>query len=62
MAGTRHKPSERRQARDREPSDDTLRRHLTREERARLAIDSWEPSLLRYLLHAQGRLNRDGDG
>lgn len=42
-----------------EPSLDTLRRALSDEERARLAIDAWEPSLLRCLLSAWGRLDTD---
>lgn len=62
MAGPRPNRPDRRNAGRRETDDDTLRRRLSREERARLAIDSWEPSLLRYLLYAEGRLNCDGDG
>ena len=38
------------------PGDDTASRCLTHEERAKLAIDSWEPSLLRHLLRAANRL------
>jgi hypothetical protein len=37
-------------------TEDTALRSLTREERARLSIDAWEPSLLRKLLQAEGRL------
>lgn len=42
---------------EQDPSDDTVGRRLTREERARLAMDAWEPSLLRELLKAEGRLS-----
>lgn len=38
-----------------EPGDDTLLRGLTREDRAKLSMDAWEPSLLRKLLRAHGR-------
>ncbi len=41
------------------PTDDTAVRALTRAERARLGMDSWEPSLLRELLQAQNRLPID---
>lgn len=37
-------------------SEDTAMRSLTQEERKRLSIDSWEPSLLRHLLKAENRL------
>lgn len=45
--------------RDHGPSNDTVRRHLTKEERAKLSMDAWEPSLLRRLLRAQNKLDRD---
>lgn len=39
-------------------TDDTAHRHLSRDERARLGMDSWEPSLLRRLLKAQNKLGK----
>lgn len=41
-----------------EPSDDTIRTSLSKDDRRRLGIDAWEPSLLRELLTAQNRLQR----
>ncbi len=35
------------------PDDDTLIRGLSHEDRARLAIDAWEPSLLKHMLRAR---------
>lgn len=52
---------ERSAAGERELSD-TLRRCLTAEERAKLSMDAWEPSLLRFLLGAHDRLDRDSNG
>lgn len=37
-------------AADDAPAEDSVLRRLTREERMRLNMDSWEPSLLRRLL------------
>ena len=42
-----------------ETTEDTVARVLTRAERARLGMDSWEPSLLRELLQAHNRLPID---
>jgi hypothetical protein len=39
--------------------EDTAMRRLSKEERARLGIDSWEPSLLRALLAAQNQLDEN---
>lgn len=39
-----------------EAADDTALRVLTDQERAALAMDSWEPSLLRAMLQAENRL------
>lgn len=36
--------------------DDTAVRALNEEDRSRLDIDSWEPSLLRHMLAAQDKL------
>lgn len=44
-----------------QPEDDTAIRCLTREERAKLSIDAWEPSLLRHMLRAEDRLPRSSD-
>jgi hypothetical protein len=49
-AGGVHREPERR-------SDDAALRNRTPEERARLSIDAWEPSLLRNLLKAQNKLS-----
>jgi hypothetical protein len=38
-------------------TEDTAVRQLTPEDRARLSMDAWEPSLLRKLLQAQGKLS-----
>jgi len=43
-------------ARPDEPVEDTAIRCLSKDERAKLSIDSWEPSLLRRLLRAANRL------
>ena len=43
-------------SKDHEPIDDTAIRSLSKEERARLSMDSWEPSLLRNLLRAENKL------
>lgn len=37
-------------------TEDTAMRSLSKEERARLSMDAWEPSLLRHLLRAQDKL------
>lgn len=39
-------------------ADDTVMRSLSKEEVRRLAIDAWEPSLLRNLLEAENKLRR----
>lgn len=39
--------------------EDTALRSLSRTERVKLDIDSWEPSLLRALLEAQNKLKSD---
>jgi hypothetical protein len=39
-------------------TDDTAERSLSKVERRRLGMDSWEPSLLRKLLAAQNRLRK----
>jgi hypothetical protein len=52
-AGSKSRPDPRREPDS--PGNDTLIRGLTREQRARLVIDAWEPSLLRNLLQAEGR-------
>ncbi len=39
-----------------EPVEDGLEHGLTKEERAKLAMDAWEPSLLRRLLSARNEL------
>jgi len=41
--------------------DDTALRALGPEDRSRLAMDAWEPSLLRCLLEAEGKLPRKPD-
>jgi hypothetical protein len=46
----------RRAAKNDQPAEDTAIRCLSKEERAKLSIDSWEPSLLRRLLRAANRL------
>lgn len=47
----------RRAARGARPGDeDTAMRSLSEEERAKLSMDAWEPSLLRHLLTAENRL------
>jgi len=38
--------------------EDTALRTLSKDERARLGIDSWEPSLLRQLLEAHNRFRQ----
>lgn len=38
--------------------EDTVVRSLSKEERARLAMDAWEPSLLRKLLRAEAKLRQ----
>lgn len=38
------------------PPEDTALSELTPEDRERLAIDAWEPTLLRKLLEAEERL------
>ncbi len=38
------------------PLDDTAMRALNQEDRSKLDIDSWEPSLLRHMLAAQDKL------
>jgi len=40
------------------PLDDAVLSGLTAEDRDRLAMDAWEPSLLRRLLEAHGRMPR----
>jgi hypothetical protein len=41
-----------------ENNEDTALRSLSKEDREKLAMDSWEPSLLRNLLKAENRLPR----
>jgi hypothetical protein len=48
-------PPRSRSGQRRPSSDDTAERSLSKVERRRLAMDSWEPSLLRKLLAAQNR-------
>jgi hypothetical protein len=38
--------------------DDTIVRSLSKADRKQLAMDAWEPSLLRKLLSAQNRLKQ----
>lgn len=38
--------------------EDTAMRSLSKDERRRLAMDSWEPSLLRNMLEAADKLRR----
>jgi hypothetical protein len=52
-AGSKSRPGPQREPDS--PGNDTLIRGLTREQRARLVIDAWEPTLLRNLLQAEGR-------
>lgn len=42
----------------RERLEDSAIRSLSRDEIKRLAIDAWEPSLLRHMLEAQKKLER----
>jgi hypothetical protein len=52
-----------RPVRSQDPSDeDTALRSLSKEDRAHLCMDAWEPSLLRKLLEAQDKLHRRRDG
>lgn len=55
------KPKKSKPLSSREPQiDDTASLHLSRRDRKKLGMDSWEPSLLRKLLRAQNRLkNRE---
>lgn len=39
-------------------TEDTAVLSLSKEDRARLCMDAWEPSLLRKLLRAQNKLRR----
>ncbi|HEY8519750.1 MAG TPA: hypothetical protein VIN61_06700 [Gammaproteobacteria bacterium] len=55
MAAKRRRLAQRERAEAFE-TEDTALRALTREDRAKLEIDAWEPSLLRHMLQAQGRL------
>jgi hypothetical protein len=41
------------------PLDDTAVRSLSKEDRAKLGMDAWEPSLLRELLAAHNKLKDD---
>ena len=41
-----------------ETGEDTALRVLSKQDRAKLSMDSWEPSLLRNLLKAQNRQPR----
>lgn len=41
------------------PREDTALTSLSPEDRERLAMDSWEPSLLRELLTAQNKLKKN---
>lgn len=43
----------------RSADEDTALKSLSETERVRLDIDSWEPSLLRALLEAQNKLERN---
>lgn len=53
------RPSTQRQAeRENGSIDDTALRSMSKEDRAHLCMDAWEPSLLRKLLHAQNKLRR----
>jgi len=38
--------------------EDTAMRSLSKDERKRLSIDAWEPSLLRHMLEAEDKLRR----
>jgi hypothetical protein len=40
----------------RAPQEDTAVRSLSKEDRAKLGMDAWEPSLLRQLLAAHNKL------
>lgn len=44
------------------PPDDEAAGRLSPTERAKLAMDSWEPSLLRYLLGIEDERDRDPNG
>ncbi|HEX6996507.1 MAG TPA: hypothetical protein VF322_00075 [Gammaproteobacteria bacterium] len=55
MAAKRRRLAQRERA-EASQAEDTALRALTREDRAKLDIDAWEPSLLRHMLNAQGRL------
>jgi hypothetical protein len=39
--------------------EDSILRRLTREDRAKLSMDAWEPSLLRHLMKAQDKLRTE---
>jgi len=56
------KPSGEARADEEPPSEqaleDTAMRSLSKEERRRLSIDAWEPSLLRHMLEAEDKLRR----
>lgn len=56
--GTRpsRRAKKRRTARRSVPLDDTAMQSLSKEEIARLSMDSWEPSLLRHMLEAENKL------
>lgn len=41
--------------------EDTALRSLSKEDRAHLCMDAWEPSLLRKLLRAEDKLRRRRD-
>ena len=57
MTSATTKRASRRAARAAEPEhEDTALRSLSEQERARLEMDSWEPSLLRALLAAQNKI------
>jgi len=59
MTVRRREPAKRpgRESRD---SEDTALRSLSAEDRSKLSMDAWEPSLLRKLLKAQNRLRSRG--
>lgn len=52
------KQPDRRQPETPSELEDTAKRSLSKTERKKINMDSWEPSLLRKLLSAQNRLKR----
>lgn len=57
-ASRRKRPQPSRRDEERPPEEDTALLSLTPEDRNKLEMDAWEPSLLRKLLSAQDRLKR----